>query len=219
MTFLSPVPMPDAIESEVWRAYVAERTRTFFDAHARDDAFDAVCFMLVPKPRSLPILAVEDEYDNLDSLTRRMLHTVDEFDRGVHFTENSCGQIVIAWPFSIVDDDHRSTVLDLLRDVGRDLKAVATALVSECWLRTDLTAPRGTGSDVLMACCEQVGRDVTVEVAEIEGAMPARSLGPWMALDGVARGGAILGLFDDEPETTIPPGFTPKINVATVGEA
>ena len=212
MTFLSPVTLPDAIEAEVWRAYVADRARVFFDKHARDDSFDAVCFMLIPKPGSLPVLAVEDEYDDVASLTHQMLHVVDDVEKnGARFAENSCGQIVIAWPLVFADDAQRGVVIDLLRDVGRELRAVATALVSECWMRTDLNAPRGTGTDALVACVEQVNRDVAVSIAEIKGSTPARSLGPWLKMAGTARGGAILGLFNETR--------APEINVATVGEA
>ena len=90
-------------------------------------------------------------------------------------------------------------------------RSVATALVSECWMRTDLNAPRGTGTDALVACVEQVNRDVAVSIAEIKGSTPARSLGPWLKMAGTARGGAILGLFNETR--------APEINVATVGEA
>lgn len=221
MTFLAPVPIADAVEAEIWGTYVQECTRLFFDKNARAASFDGVCFMLIPKPVALPMLAIEDSYDDIESLIDRTAGAVDGLDEtGIRFRQNSCGQVVIVWPFSIIDDDHKEKILRLLRETARDLKAVATAFVSECWLRTDLNAPRGTGSDVLMSCCEQIGRDVVVSIAEIEGDMPTRSLGPWVNLDGIAMGNAVLRAFDDEeidsPEAR---GFTPKVNVSTIGEA
>ena len=221
MTFLSPIPLPDPVEPAAWRAYVSHRARSFFDAHARDDAFEAVCFMLVKKPETLPVIAVCDEYDDVESIVRQMAHVVENFDHfGMHAVENTAGYVVLAWPFVSVDDEHRDVVFDLLRGVARDLGATATAIISECFMRTDFSAPRGTGSDVLMTCCEQAGRAVAVSIAEIEGAMPTRSLKAWTPLEGVAMGGAIFGLFNDADDTMpVPPGFTPKINVATVGEA
>lgn len=223
MTFLSPIPLPDPVEPAAWRAYVSHRARSFFEAHARDDAFEAVCFMLVKKPETLPVIAVCDEYDDVESIVRQMAHVAENFDHfGMHAVENTAGYVALAWPFVSIDDDHRDVVFDLLRGVARDLGATATAIISECFMRTDFSAPRGTGSDVLMTCCEQAGRAVAVSIAEIEGAMPDRSMGPWLPLEGVAVGGAILGLFndaDDADTMPVPPGFTPKINVATVGEA
>ena len=226
MTFLAPSPLPDAVEATAWRAYVSRRTRAFFDDNCRDDSFDAVCFMLVPRPASLPILAVHDSYDEVDTLTSQMLHAITLYERGVNYVENTAGQIVLAWPLFFVDDDHRDIVLDLLRETARNLKATATAIVSECWMRTNLTAPSGAGSDVLITCCEQVGYNVALSVAEITGEPPARSLGAWTPLDGLVAGRLILGLFNDENAVDdadnhmpyAPPGFTP-INVATVGEA
>lgn len=223
MTFLAPSPLPDAVEEKAWRAYVSRRTRAFFDDNCRDDSFDAVCFMLIPRPASLPILAVHDAYDEVDTLTSQMLHTITMYDeQGVNYVENSNGQIVLAWPLFFADDDHRDSVLDLLRETARSLKATATALVSECWMRTNLTAPSGAGSDVLMTCCEQVGYNVALSVAEITGEPPTRSLGAWTPLEGRVAGRLILGLFNDENAVDdtpyAPPGFTP-INVATVGEA
>lgn len=218
MTFLCPIPLPDPVEPAAWRAYVSRHARAFFDANARNDSFEAVCFMLVKKPETLPVLAVCDEYDDVESVMRHMARVAENFDRfGMHAVENTSGHVVLAWPFVSLDDDHRDVVFDLFRAVARDLEATATAIISECFMRSDPHAPRGTGSDVLMVCCEQVGRAVAVSIAEIEGAMPARSMGPWLPLEGVAMGGAILGLFNDA--VPVPPGFTPKINVATVGEA
>jgi hypothetical protein len=216
MTFLAPIPLPVKAPSlDSWQAFVSSHVDTFFARNCANAQFDGVVLMMLPLPDALPLIAIEDEYDNEDTLLQQVAAAADALGDLTSFVPaNDAGHVVVAWPYVCASRDHRAFIHELLRSVAETTGAVACAVVNECWLRTDLSAPSGTGEENIMALVEREGHDTIACVARIEGGPRSRTLAPWRDLPGTATGplaGSIL--------PRVPRGFTPKINVSTVGEA
>jgi hypothetical protein len=217
MTFLYPVtlPTPPDVTADRWSSFIQTTAREFFDLNCRSSEFASVCFMLMPKPAAgLPLVAIEDDYDDENEL----MHQIGSLLKSAPPADpppTRDGHIVVAWPFACCDTTHRDFVMALLREIARVTGAVAASTISECWLRHDLNAPRGTGEDSLMAITERRGHDTEVTVARIQGPAHARTLEAWTTIAGVMKN-AYAGILSDDEDA--PPGFT-RINVNTVGEA
>lgn len=225
MTFLAPIPLPARAPSlDGWQAFVSSHVDNFFARNCANAPFDGVVLMMLPLPDALPLIAIEDEYDDADALMQQVAAAADALgDLPSYTTPNDAGHVVVAWPYVCASRDHRAMIHSLLRSVAETTGAVAAAVVNECWLRTDLNAPSGTGEDNLMALVERAGHDTVACVAKIEGPDHARRLAPWRDLPGEIAGPLAAGILPRKAAApTTPgftPGFTPKINVATVGEA
>lgn len=215
MTFLAPIPLPAVAPSLAdWQAFAQDHVNKFFARNCGGEPFDGVVLMMMPLPEALPLIAIEDEYDNADQLMAQIAAAADALNEPARVPANDAGHVVVAWPYFCADREHRARIHALLREVATATGAVAAAVVNECWLRTDLSAPSGTGEENIMALVEREGHDTIACVARIEGGPRSRTLAPWRDLPGTATGplaGSIL--------PRVPRGFTPKINVSTVGEA
>lgn len=223
MTFLAPIPLPVKAPSlDEWQSFAQHHVSTYFSRNCEDAPFDGVVLMMLPLPDALPLIAIEDEYDNEDTLLQQVAAAADALGDLTSFVPaNDAGHVVVAWPYVCASRDHRAFIHELLRSVAETTGAVAAAVVNECWLRTDLNAPSGTGEENLMALVERAGHDTVACIAKIEGPGHARRLAPWRDLPGEIGGPLAAGILPRKvtPATPATPGFTPKINVATVGEA
>lgn len=215
MTFLAPIPLPVKAPSlDGWQAFAQKHVNAFFANHCAAEPFDGVCLMMLPLPDTLPLIAIEDEYDDVDALAQQVSAAADALGGPSHVAPNEAGHVVVAWPFVCADREHRSMIHSLLRSVAETTGAVAAAVVNECWLRTDLNAPSGTGEENLMALVEREGHDTIACVAKIEGPSHARRLAPWRDIGvGCDLAGPLTGgILPRTPSE-------PRVNVSTVGEA
>lgn len=215
MTFLAPIPLPIVAPSlDSWQTFAQHHVSKFFSRNCGAASFDGVVLMMLPLPEELPLIAIEDEFDNADQLMVQIAAAADALNEPARVPANAAGHVVIAWPYFCANREHRLRIHSLLREVATATGAVAAAAVNECWMRTDLHAPSGTGEDNLMAIVERVDHDTIACVAKIEGEPKARTLAPWRDLPGEIAGPLATGILP-----RVPRGFTPKINVSTVGEA
>lgn len=211
MTFLAPVFLPvRAPLLDEWPDFAKAHVSIYFDKFCKDKEFDGVCLMLAPMPDAIPFIAIEDEYDDADELAGLLRAATDNL---VVPVPNLNGHVVVAWPFFAESRDHRARIHGLLREIAAATSAVGSAVVNECWLRTDLNAPSGTGEDTLMILSERAGHDTLASVAKIEGPKTARTLAPWRDLPGNLGGPLAAGIL---PRVGSPEA---RVNVGTVGEA
>lgn len=214
MTFLAPIPLPTVAPSlDGWQAFATDHVDRFFARNCANEPFDGVVLMMLPLPEALPLIAIEDEYDSADQLMAQVTAAADALgDLAAYVPANDAGHVVVAWPYVCASREHRAQIHALLREVATATGAVACAVVNECWLRTDLNAPSGTGEENLMALVERAGHDTIACVAKIEGGPRSRTLAPWRDLPGEIAGPLAAGILPRDADE-------PRVNVSTVGEA
>lgn len=211
MTFLFPVPLSESVEPDQWSSYVKHHIERYFHSFCTKEQFNSVCLMLLPSTEELPMVAIEDTYDDAESLMEQVAHAVHSLPAPKQLRPNTDGQIVVAWPFIAADQNHRHMIMSLLQEVATLTRASASAVIHECWLRTDLNAPSGTGEDNLLALIEREGHDTQVSIAKIvEKDEQGRALQDWVDLAGTVRN-QYTSILKEKKE--------PRINVPTVGEA